>query len=127
MPIVHAIGVGLCVVDELLNAAHGEYVRDDHRVTVFCNQRNPDDIGELVLGISINQRIHRIEIGAQQQVVAVARAREHVERGEQGTGPGLVLDHDRTAERCAQPLGQEARRNVGRSAGGKSDHQPYRP
>ena len=124
MAVIDALGMRLRILDQLIEALRWNGMRHRDRVAVFRDQRNSHDIGQLVLGVAVEQRVDRVEIGAQQQIVTVARPRQHIERGEQGAGAGLVFDHHRLAEGCAQSLGQEARRNVGRPSRGETEHQP---
>ena len=124
--IVDLAGMLLGVGDQLGKRVDRQRVGRRDRVAVARDQRDAHQVLELVVKTLVEQRVDRIEIGADEQVVAVARARHHVVRGERRAGAGLVIDDDRVPERRAQAIGDEARRNVGRPAGREADHHADR-
>ena len=82
---------------------------------------------ELELRVLVGGGVDRFEMGAEQQGVAVARLREHVAGRDHAGGGRLVLHDDALAERVAELVGDEARRDIGRPAGAEADDQPDRP
>jgi hypothetical protein len=46
--------------------------------------------------------------------------------GDIACGPRAILDHEWLAESLGQPLADQARDDVSRAAGGKTDDNPYR-
>ena len=58
--------------------------------------------------------------------MAVARLRERVLRRDLAGGAGAVLDDHALAERGAEALGDEARGQIGRTAGGEADDETQR-
>ena len=77
--------------------------------------------------MAVHRDIGRVEMRAEQKRVTIGRLGQYVARRHDAAGAEPVLDHDRLLERLAELVGDEARRNVGRAAGAKSDHQPDRP
>ena len=116
--VVELAGMLFRVGDQLGKGPHRQRVRDRDRVTVAGEQRDAEEIGELVAEVLVEQRVDGVEISAGQQVVAVARPRHHLVGGERRGGARPVLDDDGLAERGAEALGDEARRDVGRSGHG---------
>ena len=55
----------------------------------------------------------------------VGGLRQHVGGGDHAGGAGLVLHHHRLAERLADPLRDQASRDVARSAGGEAHQQAH--
>ncbi len=66
-------------------------------------------------------------MGAKEKGVAVARLRKNVAGCDHAGGGRLVLDHDTCPERLPEPVGNEARRDVGGATGAEAHHQPDRP
>src|ERR1051326_8139685 len=62
----------------------------------------------------------------QKQRVAVGRRTDDGLGGELPLGARSVLDDERLAEPLRQPLTNQAREDVGRTAGRKADHDSYR-
>src|SRR5438309_542761 len=80
----------------------GDGIGERKPVIVFGNQRDRGEIVELELGVLIDRRIDRLEMRAQQQVVAVPRLREHIARCDHAGGRRFVFDHHALAERLAE-------------------------
>ena len=125
--IVHPVGILLGVGDQLGKCLRRQRIGGRDRVGVACDQRDADKIGQLVVKTLVHQRVDRIEIGAEQQVVTFAWPRHDVVRRDRCAGPRLVLHHHLPAERHGQAIGEEARRNIGRTASREADHQSDRP
>ena len=63
----------------------------------------------------------------QKERVAIGRPRDHVTRGDYAARGRLILDKDALAERLAELVGDEPRRDIGRPTNAEADHQPDRP
>ena len=96
-------------------------------IVVFRDQGDRREIAELVLGVSIDHRVDRLEMRAQQQIVAVPGLAEHIAGREHASGRSLVLDDHALSQQGAQLIGDVAGRDVGRPTGGETDDQSYRP
>ena len=117
----------LGVLHELLEVLGRNRVGQREPVVVFGDQRDRGDVAQLEAGILVDRGVDRLEMGAEQQGVAVARLRQHVPGRDHAGRRRLVLHHHALAERVAELVGDEACRNIGRPAGAEADHQPDRP
>src|SRR2546423_925027 len=124
--VVELAGMLARVGDEALPVSGRHLVRGDDAVVVARYLRNGSDVRELVGGVAIDGEIDAFEVRAEEQVVAIARSCEHVLRRNLPAGAGAVLDHDALPEALAEALGDVARRQIGRPAGGETDHEAYR-
>ena len=80
------------------------------------------EVLELVVDL-VNVRIARHRVGRDQDGVAVGRALGRRFGADVAVGAGAVLHHHLLAERARQIFGDQPRRDVGRTAGGKrNDH-----
>lgn len=68
-----------------------------------------------------------LEMRAQEQRVAVRRLRNHIACRNYSPCRRFVFDDNRLAQRGAEFVGDEARRNVGRPAGAEANQKPDRP
>ena len=76
--------------------------------------------------VAVERRDHRVVECAQQQGVAVGWREGHGFGREDGVGAGLVVDHDRLAERTRGELAERTGDHVGRPARGKADDEADR-
>jgi hypothetical protein len=123
----HLAGMRLGILHELPEVGGGNGVGERQAVIVFGDERDRGEIAQLELYILVDGGVDRLEMRAEQQVVAVARLRQHVPGRDHSGRRRLVLHHHALAERIAQLVGHEACRDVGRPAGAEADHQPDRP
>ena len=65
-------------------------------------------------------------MGAEQERVAVTWLRQHIPGGDHAGRDRLVLHDHALPQHLAELVRHEAGRNVGRSAGAETDHQPDR-
>ena len=119
--VVQLTGARPGVGDECLQVGGRHFVRGGERVVRLRDQADRRQVLDLVGDALIEKRIERIDVGAQQQRVPVRRLRQHIVRRDHAGGAGLVLHHHRLAERNAQLVGDQARRDVARAAGGEAD------
>jgi hypothetical protein len=82
---------------------------------------------EIVIEFIVKRRIDRIQCAHDENRITVWR------RAHDGLGPDIaaaarpILDNKGIAKPLRQPLPDQARDDVGRTAGGGNDHDPHRP
>lgn len=123
----HFVGVRLGITEERFEIRRRDRVRERKAIIVFRNQRDRCDLVELERHVPVDGGVDGFEVGAKEEGVAVARLRENIAGRDHSSGGRLVLDHDTCPERLPEPVGNEARWDVGRSAGTEAHHQPDRP
>jgi hypothetical protein len=112
-------------LQELLEAVGRDRVRKRNSVIVFRNQRNRREIAQLEAGVLVEDGVDRLEVRAEQEVVAVGRLRQYVACCEHSRRTGLVFDDEALAEQRAELVGDETRRDIGRAAGAETDDEPH--
>jgi hypothetical protein len=90
---------------------------------------NRSEIAQRVIGeIGVERRIDRQGAGiSHHQHVAVRGRRRHHLGGNHAAGAGHILDHERFAERIAEPLRQQARQHIRIAARRRRGYQPNWP
>jgi hypothetical protein len=124
---VHAAGRGAGARDQLVQAADGRGragEKDVGRGGELGDRREVAD--RVVAGIAEEAGIHHEAAGRHEQRVAVGRRA----RGEHGAdiaaGTTAILDHHRLAQRRREPVGEDARHDVGGPARTEGHHDAQR-
>ena len=111
--------IGFCVGNEFANIVGWNRRVQHHRIGHVSEQRYRREIVHAIKRHCCKQRMihgvhaHRIE----QERVTVRRRSRHDSRANVARRSRAVLDDDRLTERLVQVVGNDARQNVGRSAG----------
>ena len=129
-PKLNSPGFAFTPGDEILQRAErqlGRCHQHARRRDELADRREVAQDVELHVGIGRGQDGDRG--GRDQQRVAVVRRARHLLGADHLSGAGPVLDHELLAHGLRQPLGQDARADVGAAAGlGRNDdaHRPRR-
>ncbi len=122
---VELAGIGLGVGDEFRNGRDRQVLVDHDHVREADDAGDGRDVAqEIEVELRKQRRVDGIGRRDQQQRVAVRRRVDDGFRREIGGSAGPALDHHGLTELLLQPLGGEARRDVGRSAGRVADDEP---
>src|SRR5262249_18226630 len=99
---------------------------DDQRRPVYARDRRRV-AHETELEVRVDNLVAQFGRSANAQHVTVRRRTNDGFEGDVAGGPRTVLDHERAAELLGKPLGDQARMDVVRAAGGKADNEVHRP
>ena len=115
------------VFEEGVEVARRNGIGECQAVVVLGDERDRRNVSELEAGILIDGGVDRLEMGAEEERVAIARLRQHVARRDHPRRRRLVLHDDALAERFAELVRNKPPGNVGRPARAEADHQPDGP
>src|SRR5580700_3025145 len=82
---------------------------------------------EVVIELVIERNVDGIANGGQEERMAVRCGLHHCLGRDIASGAGSVLNDEWLTKPLGQPLSQQAREDVGRAAGGKTDDDAHRP
>ena len=118
-------GIGLAVVDELLDGLHRHRVRHHQHVGELHDARDRRGVAdEIERQLLVERGRDRVVGRDEQQRVAVRRRTDRGGGGDIAAGAGAVFHHELLAEMVRQPLAHDARHDIDRAAGGEAD-QPF--
>ena len=124
---VDLAGIGLGVGDELWKRVHRKRRIDDHHVGIAADAGDRrDGTGEVEAEVVIERRVDRVGERGQQERVPVGRRVEHDLGREIAARAGPVLYDEGLAEVIGEPLSDQPRQDVGRTARTEADDQPHR-
>jgi hypothetical protein len=119
-------GIGLGVIDELLQRVHRRVLRHPNEVRIFAEQRDRHKVAHrIVVERRIEHRHDRQRRRAEQHRVAVGRGVGGGVMGDVAACAALVLDDDLLAPYLRQAAGGDARGRVGPAARREADDQPH--
>jgi len=125
---VHLARIGLHIGDELGDRFRRHVIADRHHIRHAIERRDRRYItDEVELQVGVERGIDVVRRVHQQQRVTIGFGIDHRFGGDVVAGAGLVLDHELLAEPLGEPLADQPRDDIGRSARRISDNPAHRP
>jgi hypothetical protein len=120
--------IGLGKGDQLRDRLHRSRRFDHHHAGAVHHPGDRRDVAnDVEAQIVVEPGAEGIHRGDHEQRVAVRGSADHRFGREIAAGAGTIVDDERMAQPGRQPIGDDAREQIGRAAGSRADDEPHRP